>query len=51
VQRWTKVISQWDAKRCDRALELLLTTDVALKDTRASSEEQVLETLVLALCA
>jgi DNA polymerase-3 subunit delta len=45
------VISQWDAKRCDRALELLLTTDVALKDTRASSEEQVLETLVLALCA
>ena len=51
VQHWTKVISQWDAVRCDRALALLLTTDVALKDTRASSEEQVLETLVLALCA
>ncbi len=50
VQRWTKVIGKWDAARCDRALDLLLTTDTALKDTRASSEEQVLETLVLALC-
>lgn len=51
VQRWMKVVPQWDAVRCDRALDLLLTTDMALKDTRASSEEQVLETLVLALCA
>lgn len=51
IQRWMKVLPQWDAARCDRALDLLLTTDLALKDTRASSEEQVLETLVLALCA
>jgi DNA polymerase-3 subunit delta len=51
IQRWIKAIPQWDASRCDRALDLLLTTDLALKDTRASTEEQVLETLVLALCA
>lgn len=51
IQRWMKALPQWDAARCDRALDLLLTTDLALKDTRASSEEQVLETLVLALCA
>jgi DNA polymerase-3 subunit delta len=51
IQHWTKAIPQWDTARCDRALDLLLTTDLALKDTRASSEEQVLETLVLALCA
>ncbi len=51
IQGWMKTIPQWDARRCDRALDLLLTTDLALKDTRASSEEQVLETLVLALCA
>ncbi len=51
IQHWMKAIPHWDAPRCDRALDLLLTTDLALKDTRASSEEQVLETLVLALCA
>lgn len=51
IQRWMNVMPQWDPARCDRALDLLLTTDLALKDTRASSEEQVLETLVLALCA
>lgn len=51
IQHWMKALPHWDAARCDRALDLLLTTDLALKDTRASSEEQVLETLVLALCA
>ena len=51
IQHWMKAIAQWDAPRCDRALDLLLKTDLALKDTRVSSEEQVLETLVLALCA
>lgn len=51
IQHWLKAMPHWDTARCDRALDLLLTTDLALKDTRASSEEQVLETLVLALCA
>ncbi len=50
IQHWMKALPQWDVPRCDRALELLLMTDQALKDTRASSEEQVVETLVLALC-
>lgn len=51
IQQWMKAIGHWDAPRCDRALSVLLATDVALKDTRVSSEEQMLETLVLALCA
>ena len=51
IQHWMKAIPHWDASRCDRALELLLVTDLALKDTRASSEEQIVETVVLALCA
>lgn len=50
IQQWMKAIPQWDGPRCDRALDLLLATDQALKDTRASSEEQVVESLVLALC-
>jgi len=50
IQGLIKALPTWSADRCDRALDLLLMTDLALKDTRASSEEQVLETLVLALC-
>ena len=50
IQHWMKALPQWDAARCDRALDLLLTTDLALKDTRASSEEQIVEGLVLAMC-
>lgn len=49
VQQLIKVLPQWDAARCDRALELLLMTDQALKDTRASSEEQIVESLVLGI--
>lgn len=48
---WTKVTDGWSADACQRALSLLLETDMALKDTRVSSEEQVLMSLVLALCA
>lgn len=48
---WTKVTDQWSADACQRALQLLLETDMALKDTRVSNEEQLLMSLVLALCA
>jgi DNA polymerase-3 subunit delta len=50
VQHWMKALPHWDAARCDRALDLLLKTDMALKDTRASSEEQIVEGLVLGMC-
>lgn len=50
IQRWMKVLPLWDAARCERALDLLLATDMALKDTRVSAEEQVVETAVLAMC-
>jgi hypothetical protein len=35
----------------ERAFDALLTADVMLKETRLSSEEQVLTTLILAMCA
>lgn len=50
IQHWMKALPHWDVTRCDRALDLLLMTDQALKDTKTSTEEQVVETLVLALC-
>ncbi len=48
---WTKVVDQWSAPACARALELLLDADVALKETTVSSAEQTIASLVLSLCA
>ena len=41
----------WSTRSCERALELLLNADMALKDTTISDAEQTMTSLVLALCA
>jgi DNA polymerase-3 subunit delta len=46
---WARAVERWSADDLRRGLRLLLEADVALKDTRVSSEEQVLLSLVLAL--
>ena len=51
VKAWTASVDRWTAPALDRALQLLLETDAALKETRVSSDEQLLATLVLGLCA
>ncbi len=48
---WTKVVDKWSADACQRALALLLEADIALKESTVSTGEQVLCSLVLALCA
>lgn len=50
VNTWTKHAARWSAADIDSALRALLAADVALKETRLSSPEQLLTTLVLALC-
>jgi len=50
VNAWTKHTERWSAPELDVALEALLDTDAALKETRLSSPEQLLATLVLRLC-
>ena len=50
VNAWTKHAARWTAAEIDDALHALLAADVALKETRLSSPEQLLATLVLALC-
>jgi DNA polymerase III subunit delta len=50
VNAWTKHAPRWTAAEIDAALHALFTADTALKDTRLSSPEQLLTTLVLALC-
>lgn len=50
VTAWTKYADQWTAASLDSALTALLSADEALKETRLSSDEQLLRSLVLALC-
>jgi DNA polymerase III subunit delta len=48
---WSRAAERWTREGLDRALDLLLDADVALKESRVSSDEQLLATLVLSLCA
>jgi DNA polymerase III subunit delta len=49
VAAWSKHTDRWSGTEIDAALEALLAADSALKDTRLSSDEQLLATLVLTL--
>ncbi len=48
---WARAAERWSRESLDRALEFLLEVDIALKESRVSSEEQLLSTVVLCLCA
>ncbi|GAC1626516.1 MAG: DNA polymerase III subunit delta [Chloroflexota bacterium] len=50
IKSWSAAIERWPAPDLDRALGALLATDIALKESRVSSEEDTLASLVLALC-
>jgi DNA polymerase-3 subunit delta len=51
VRSWAQSLDAWSAAELDTALAALLAADVALKETRLSSDEQLLQSLILALCA
>ncbi len=48
---WARAAERWTREALDRALDSLLEADIALKESRVSSEEQLLATVVLSLCA
>ena len=50
VNAWTKYCERWSAAELDAALAALLAADEAFKDTKLSSDEQLLSSLVLAVC-
>ncbi|MHB1225231.1 MAG: DNA polymerase III subunit delta [Gemmatimonadaceae bacterium] len=50
TRSWARQYRNWSAADLDAALDVLLEADVALKDSRVSSDEQLLTSLVLALC-
>ena len=49
VNAWTRYSERWSADELDAALAALLLTDEALKETKISSDEQLLTSLILAL--
>lgn len=51
VRSWAQALNAWSAAELDAALAALLAADVALKETRLSSDEQLLQSLILTLCA
>jgi DNA polymerase-3 subunit delta len=51
VSAWTKHSERWNAADLDYALATLLQADLALKGSKVSSEEQVLATALLTICA
>ena len=51
VKAWARAAERWDVRGVDRALTLLYDADIALKDTRVSSEDRVIATTILAICS
>lgn len=51
VNAWTRALPKWTATDLDHALTVLLQADLALKSSRLSSEDQVLSSAMLAICA
>jgi len=48
---WSRAAERWSRQGVDYALDAMLEADVALKESKVSSEEQILATVVLSLCA
>ncbi len=49
VTAWTRMLPKWSAPELARAIRLLHATDRALKDTRLSSDEALITSLILAM--
>lgn len=47
---WVRAGARWSQPDLDHALEALLTADVAIKQSRVSSEDQVVASAILAVC-
>jgi DNA polymerase-3 subunit delta len=50
VGTWLRALDSWTARDLDTALTALLAADAAIKESRVSSDEQLIESLILALC-
>jgi DNA polymerase-3 subunit delta len=48
---WARVAERWTPSALRTALDALLEADIALKESKVSSEEQLLASVVLSICA
>jgi DNA polymerase-3 subunit delta len=51
VTAWGRGTQRWTSSQLEHAMNELLAADIAAKEARVSSEEQLLTSLILALCA
>ena len=51
VRCWARTLDSWTSADLAHAIDALLTADVALKESRVSSDEQTLVTLLLSICS
>ena len=50
VRSWSRAAGTWRASELETAIDALLAADYALKESRLSSDEQIISSLVLTLC-
>jgi DNA polymerase-3 subunit delta len=50
VRCWARALDSWASEDLAHAIDALLMADVALKESRVSSDEQTLVTLILSIC-
>jgi DNA polymerase-3 subunit delta len=48
---WARAAERWTREALDSALDSLLEADAALKESKVSSEEQLLASVILSICA
>lgn len=51
VATWARAAPIWTTRELNRAMDALLQADVALKETRLSSDEQLISDLIFEMCA
>lgn len=51
VNAWVRAAPSWSLDALERGIRALLATDVAIKESRVSDDEQLLVSLILDLCA
>ena len=50
VSAWSKAVAHWKMSELEAAIDALLAADYALKESRLSSDEQIVTSLVFTLC-
>jgi hypothetical protein len=50
VRCWARTLDSWTSAELTHAIDALLVADIALKESRVSSDEQTLVTLILSIC-